>query len=239
MRTENGLRSHFEQIHGRLVLVASVLLFSGISSLRADPIQWTIQDGGNGAYFDLVMPDSYLQSYSWTAADSTTSSLIYKGLQGHLATVVSASESDFLRANFASQLFDNGPLNVGIGPTNSKYAWIGLYAPTPYSSFQWISGEPVQYTDWAPSEPNYFGTPGWQYVHYWTRDFGGGPTWTWNNEQDAGFGVEQNHNTYGFFVEYGGLSAVPEPSSRIIVLLACLAATPWIVRCTDLKGRRT
>jgi hypothetical protein len=207
------------------VLVLLFLGSLGISDLRAGTIQWTVAEGGNGDWYDLVMPDSYQYSYSWTQARAAADSMTWLGLQGYLATVTSPGESEFLRDNFSSQLFDNGPLNIGVGPTDSKYAWIGLFAPTQTSGFQWVTGEPVNFTDWAPSEPNSFGTPYWQFVHYWTRDFGSGPSWTWNNEQNGGFGVQSNQNTYGFFVEFGGgqdlgvpvASSVPEPSSAVIL----------------------
>jgi hypothetical protein len=50
-----------------------------------------------------------------------------------------------------------------------------------------VTGEPVSFTKWGVGEPNFFGIPEWQYVHYWTRDFGAGPSWTWNNDKNAGY----------------------------------------------------
>ncbi len=170
------------------VFVLAMVGLHGGSEAKADlPIQWTVAEGGNGDWYELVMPDSHQDSYSWTQARQAADSMTYDGLQGYLATVTSSGESNFLQVNFSSQLSDD--------PANAKYAWIGLFAPTPTSGFQWVTGEPLNYTDWASGEPNYYGTPLWQFVHYWTRDFGSGPTWTWNNEQNF-----PGRNTYGFFV---------------------------------------
>jgi hypothetical protein len=71
-------------------------------------------------------------------------------------------------------------------------------------------GESVVYTNWAPGEPNFFETPLWQFVHYWTRDFGEGPLWSWNNEGNDGFFVAENRNRYGFIVEWDVSAEVEE-----------------------------
>lgn len=220
------------------LLVLCVAGWLAVPQLRADltvgPAQWTSAQGGDDHWYELVLPDSSQSTYSWTQARQAADSMTYNGLQGYLATVTSQAENDFLGANFASHLFDNGPLNIGVGPTNSTYAWIGLFAPTPTSDFQWVTGEPVSYTNWAPSEPNSFGTPFWQFTHYWTRDFGNGPTWTWNNEQNQGFELsQQNNDRTGFIVEFGGgqdISAVPEPSTGLFVglgLLGIMIGAVW------------
>ena len=233
------------------IVVTAACLVHGGTELKAGPIQWTVAEGGNGDWYDLVMPDTYQYSYTWTQARAAADSMTWDGLQGYLAAVTTPEESEFLRDNFSSQLSDNGPLNPGVGPTNSKYAWIGLFAPTPTSAFQWVTGEPVDFTDWAPGEPNYYGTADWQFVHYWDRDFGSGPSWTWNNDQNDGDQVQENHNTYGFIVEFGGGSdqgvpvqgaLVPEPSSVLMILTALpfslIFIWRWKTMATDQRVRK-
>jgi hypothetical protein len=126
---------------------------------KPDLVRWKASDGGNGHYYGMVMPNSPEGNYSWSDAESAASSMKFHGKRGYLATITSPGENAFLGSNFASHLFDNGALNPGIGPTNFSYAWKGLFAPTPISDFEWVTGETVSYTNWAPLEPNYFGTP--------------------------------------------------------------------------------
>jgi hypothetical protein len=104
------------------------------ADLTVGPIQWTVAQGGNGDYYELVLPDSSQNSYTWTQARQAAYGMTYNGMQGYLATVTSQGENDFLGANFSSYLADlHGP------GQHSIYAWIGLYAPTPTSDFQWVT----------------------------------------------------------------------------------------------------
>ena len=176
----------------------------------AAPVQWKTEDGGNGHWYELVMPDSYLDSFTWTEARTAA-----EAGGGYLATVTSQAENDFLGAHFSSSLYDNSDHFGSPPPFQVKYAWIGLYAPTPNAPFQWVTGEPFSYSNWALDEPNFPNTPQWQYVHYWTRNhFGEGATWEWNNDGNEGFEVLTGQNTHGYIVE-----TVPEPSS--LTLLGC------------------
>jgi hypothetical protein len=193
-------------------LLAVAAFASGNSATLAAPVQWKTEDGGNGHWYELVMPDSYLDSFTWTEARAAA-----EAGGGYLATVTSQAENDFLRSQFAASLFDNG--GEGTPPIGSRYAWIGLFAETPQSEFQWVTGEQLDFTNWAPGEPNLFGTSQWQFAHYWTRNHeGAGPSWYWNNDGNDGFAVISRQNTYGYIVE-----TVPEPSSWILGLVGAIA----------------
>src|SRR5262245_39800486 len=99
------------------ILVTMVCPWLGPSELKADltvgPVQWTTAEGGNGDWFELVMPASSQDSYSWTDARTAADSMTFAGMQGYLATVTSQAESDFLGSNFSNQLSDD--------PANAKY----------------------------------------------------------------------------------------------------------------------
>jgi hypothetical protein len=210
----------------RVLITFFVAVFAIHEQASAGPVQWKIEDGGNGHWYELVMPESYLNSLTWTEAKALAESS-----GGYLATVTSQEENDFLESQFASQLFDNG--GEGTPPQGSTYAWIGLYSPTPNSDFQWVTGEPLSYLNWAPGEPSLFGTDQWQYVHYWTRShFGSGPSWLWNNDDDQGFEVMARQNNYGYIVEI-----VPEPSSVLLMTSGAIAML-WISTKSSRSHRR-
>ena len=92
----------------------------------------------NGHYYRRPLP----HSATWSAANLYAFQQVRDGIRGHLATITSASEQQFLAATFdAGGAF-----------------WIGGFQPRgshePSGNWQWITGEPFDYTNWNPSEPN-------------------------------------------------------------------------------------
>ena len=75
-------------------------------------------------------------------------------LGGHLVTISSEEEN---------QLVWQGVYANGLNPggSNNYQAWIGLYQnfdspdySEPAGGWEWVTGEPVVYSNWAPEEPN-------------------------------------------------------------------------------------
>ncbi|MCY2986427.1 MAG: FG-GAP-like repeat-containing protein [Planctomycetota bacterium] len=58
---------------------------------------------------------------------------------GHLVSINSAAENEFVRANFANP---------------NSAVWIGLTDEVVEGTFAWTSGEPVSYTNWASGQPD-------------------------------------------------------------------------------------
>lgn len=203
-----------------LMAAGLVVLGLGVVSANAAPVQFS----GNGHYYDLIFPANG-GSLTWTEAK-----LASEAQGGYLATVTSAEENNFLGTNFASQLFDNG--YIGHAPHNSLYAWIGLSAPVSSPlQWSWVNGESSSYTNWAPLEP-YPDYGSYGYVHYWVRDFGDGPNFSWNNEANEGHEVLNDGNRYGYFVEFDAAApnAVPEPSTFLLLLVGvgvCVGLRKW------------
>ena len=87
-----------------------LLFFLCAHTAWATPIQWT----GNGHYYEIIRDNSL----NWYQARDTAASRTYNGLQGHLATITSQQELNFL--------FDPSFL----GPSISLYGdliWLGGY----------------------------------------------------------------------------------------------------------------
>jgi streptogramin lyase len=145
-------------------------------------VQWSTAAGGNGHYYELVMPTDPSGNYSWTQANAAASEMTHDGSPGYLATVTSAAENAFLGSQFQSSLPANG------------CAWIGLTDDGRMGQWTWVDGEPFSYSNWAAGEPNNPGFEDW--VGYTNGET---PVWSWNNFQINNFGAGA---LYGFIVEF-------------------------------------
>jgi hypothetical protein len=92
----------------------------------------------NGHAYQFVRASG--QSFTWSDADSKARTLRYKGMPGHLATITSVAENQFLIARFPG---DDG--------------WLGglqAAGSAPDAGWRWVTGEKWRYTHWIPGEPN-------------------------------------------------------------------------------------
>jgi hypothetical protein len=104
-----------------------------------------------------------VSSGSWTQAEQFA-----RSLNGNLVTIDSAAENEWLRLNFIAQ------------PGNPSQYWIGFSDRKIENAFQWVSNEPVGYTNWGSGEPNNSGG---------AEDFAlMNPNGTWN-DIPAGFNL--------------------------------------------------
>jgi len=93
----------------------------------------------NGSYYRLV--NGLLD---WQSASAAAQASSWQGTQGHLATITSQAELDFILLN--------------VTPSRP---WIGLFHNTsapnysePGNGWEWVTGEPFVFSNWAPGEPN-------------------------------------------------------------------------------------
>jgi hypothetical protein len=125
----------------------------------------------NGHNYTLLGPST------WVAAETAAVSL-----GGHLATVRSQVENDWIYNTFSRY--------AGI----SRHLWVGLYDTNPLVNstnlaarrleFAWISGEPMNYSNWDPGEPNNWQEIGEFYGHIIAPDWGPSAS-LWNDTWDT------------------------------------------------------
>lgn len=126
------LHSFISSIRAFLLLGFAVL--TPMLSAASFPLtQWESAAGGNDHYYQVFLDANFIQ---WTDASAHAQS---QG--GYLATITSEAENIFL---------------TGLTLTAQGYleSWIGLTDELSESTFVWVTGEPLLYTNWAPGEPN-------------------------------------------------------------------------------------
>jgi hypothetical protein len=178
------------------------MVFLVASPASAQPIQWDITGGGNGHWYEIVLPDTDI---NWADANDQANASIYNGLPGHLLTVTSADENYFIGEE------------VGDGTSPSEAVdslWLGGFqqsgAAEPDGGWAWVTGEIFGYTKWAGGEPNDTGPGGIHedrliYSHGYDG-LGGGKEWNDLNGETL---------VRGYVVEYES-QAVPEPATLLL-----------------------
>ena len=146
------------------------ITFNGPTPQGFTPVQWS----ANGHYYGLVSG-----GITWASAKTAAEALRYGGSQGHLVTVGSAEEHQFL----------TNTLLVG----QALRLWIGLTDAGTEGNFRWVTGEPRTFTAWNTNQPdNSSGNE-----HYVEMIFQGGTSWLWND-------INATFTGNGYVVEFEG-----------------------------------
>lgn len=102
--------------------------------LPEDAVLWE----GNGHYYKVFSgPNSEYPQLTWEEAK-----LACEQLGGHLVTITSSEEQDFIESLDSTTCI--GEWSV----------WIGLSKPEGTGPWTWITDEPYEYTHWADTEPS-------------------------------------------------------------------------------------
>ncbi|MCH8977737.1 MAG: PQQ-binding-like beta-propeller repeat protein [Armatimonadetes bacterium] len=112
----------------RWALVACGFLTVGLFSVSQAQIQWS----GNGHMYELVTTP-----LNWNDAKLDAESRTFLSVPGHLLTITSQEEQDFITNVFGEALIEK---------------WIGAF--NSQDEFFWVTGEPWDYTNWDGVEPN-------------------------------------------------------------------------------------
>ncbi len=125
------------EIRGQLVSMVARLDTSQANDPTNDSPVDAKQNPMNGHWYAAID-----ESVMWDEARAAAESLVFNGKQGHLATLTSAEENDWV--------FNNLPNNFSF--------WLGgIQVPAgaaPNDGWQWITDESWSYTNWSSGEPN-------------------------------------------------------------------------------------
>ncbi len=169
------------RIHHVLLITGVVCLAAGLAG-AAEPVQWRVEDGGNGHFYEYVAD----VGIPWITANAIAGVRSFGGVAGHLATVTSQGENDFLAASYGFDLYDSG--------------WLGgrRDASLPAAEvWQWVTGESWSYVNWAPGYPRAAGS-GTDYVSMWGYGAPAERRWRWYDDNNN----SAPQYTHGYFVEY-------------------------------------
>ncbi len=156
-----------------------------VRNVVAAPVEWKLADGGNGHYYDQI--DSQV---TWPEA-RLAAGTSWLGTTGHLLTVTSQAELDFVQANLSHR----------------SNLWLGGYqdlsAPDysePAGGWRWLTNEPFQFTAWSTTavggnddEPNNAGPE--HVMSSELSNFNGNTILRFNDAQESQF-------FNGYYVEY-------------------------------------
>ncbi len=159
--------------------------------------QGTLRSTFAGHRYELVPGE-----LSWEDAKAKA-----EAMGGHLATVTSQEENEWLQATFATQLDRN---------VMASSFWLGGFADTNEGPWQWVTAEPFTFAAWAKGQPDFITIVG---------EPAQGPHGIVFKEHPHGwhdFPTYRTRSSVGFIVEWDdGAIAMPAPfASGTVDLLA-------------------
>lgn len=180
-----------------LAAVALITIAGGAAS--AAPVL----NPANGHYYDVINTSP---GVNWATANSAASALSFMGVQGHLVTITTAQENQFLTSTFGA-----GALH---------FHWTGGLQPAgstePGGGWSWVTGEPFAFNNWWPGEPNNSGGIENRIIFDHGTTANGK---SWNDLRDTALAS-------GYVVEYD----TPEPVSLVVFGSLALAGVGVVAR---------
>lgn len=132
-------------------LTLSALLVGARPAKSQTWIQWSSATGGNNHYYALTP-----YATNWDAAEKLAVSW-----GGTLATITSSNEQQFINDTFLNGAFEHRPLWIGLmdspkrGPFSVKAGPVQvIIGSKPKANFKWVTGEPLNYENWRPGQPD-------------------------------------------------------------------------------------
>ncbi|MFN0076133.1 MAG: family 16 glycoside hydrolase [Prosthecobacter sp.] len=188
----------------RVSLTAAPVTQPVIAVSPAAPAITTLIETFGGHRYQFV-PGSFTWQEAKTKAES---------MGGHLATVTSKEENDWLLLTYKNLL-----------PAVNRNIWLGAIESASGAGWKWVTGEPFAFTGWVENEPNGVKGGGGQVGHpFMLNLYSFRETVGWN---DSSTHFSQSRDNIGFIIEW-------EPAAPATTAPSPVASpTLWI----DTKGR--
>jgi hypothetical protein len=170
-------------------------------------------------------PIGQVNLYVVPIANATQAEAEARTLGGHLVTIGSAAENEFIVKNVLLDLSASGGPNLSELPL-----WIGLYDPagekqddgpggidsTHAANFRWMDGSTATYRNWnvptgEPNDDHTHENGEYNTVINWHRAEGSAGPGTWNDEGDTGSRGFRGHTDGPYY----GIAAVPVKSGTV------------------------
>lgn len=173
----------------------------------------------------------------WSQARDAAAARTYFGLQGYLATILSAEENAFANEKLNGQPAWLGASDAAV---EGEWRWVTgpeaglLFCSGPTSACTPVAGG---YTNWNTNEPNNVTSPdlpgGEDYLQ-----FIGGTNGRWNDLPDFPYWADWDVRAVGYVVEYGGMPGDPDLAITGQVLVHVLPNTDLALSKTaeDVNG---
>jgi hypothetical protein len=109
---------------------AAVVLLAATCAHAQDAVQWRVEDGGNGHWYEAI----HASGLGWTSSEAAAA-----GKGGHLATITSESENGFVG-------------DIVTDDDTGRGWWIGGRWNASEESWTWITGEEWSFESWGSSK---------------------------------------------------------------------------------------
>ena len=205
-------------IGSKETLVAGLASIFAWGTMTALPAQAALLQFGSN-YYDFVYQPLGI---NWDAAKVAAASTTFDGVNGHLATITSQAENDFLSTSFATFPSVSGSWLGGLVNASVTGIWqVGPEAGQAFSQGQ--AALPGHYANWpsAGIEPNNAGGTDAVYMEIGTTYSDSNGSIFHGQWADAAGGISSHSDpVVGYFVEYDipNVPPVPEPETYAMLL---------------------
>jgi len=150
------------------VYSTAITLLVSIFHANAGIVAGPISSPENGHDYYLLTPDS------WTASEAEA-----ENLGGTLAIITNSAEQKWVYSEFG-----------GYGG-NNRILWIGLRRQYPGGPFAWVNGDPTNYSNWCPGQPDNSGGVEDCVVMWSPNDPRTAETWNDERNSEQNYGVAE------------------------------------------------